>query len=184
MRLVQRREWDETLESLEGRGIDPNRSRVLQTAVDDPVADADQSVARELALQEVVQILDRAIVAELPPGPGLLGNDAARRILGHEARRRVEALDLPPHLERELAGTLGEDGELEARRASVENEDRIVRSRGNRHTSTMSSISGDPTRQSGCHPSRNARDLVNRPATTHPGDARVVIEATVPTFRC
>src|SRR5437899_10378646 len=96
MRLVQRREWDETLESLEGRGIDPNRSRVLQTAVDDPVADADQSVARELALQEVVQILDRPIVAELPPGPGLLGNDAARRLLGHEAGHRVEPPARPP----------------------------------------------------------------------------------------
>ena len=126
MRLVQGRERDEPLERLERLGLDPHRSRVLQTPVDDPVADADQSVVRELALQEVSEILNRAIVTELPSGPRLLGHDAARRILRHEARCRVEGLDLSPYLERELAGALSEHGELDARRAGVQNEDRVV----------------------------------------------------------
>ena len=69
MRLVQRREWDETLESLEGRGIDPNRSRVLQTAVDDPVADRHQPVICEVVLQEVTEIVDRAIVTQRRSAP-------------------------------------------------------------------------------------------------------------------
>jgi len=54
-------------------------------------------------------------VTELPARPGLLGDDAARQILGHEARCRVEALDLSSYLERELAGALSEHGELDAR---------------------------------------------------------------------
>jgi hypothetical protein len=126
MGLVQRRERDEALQRLERRRLDPHGRRVVQTPVDDPVADADQSVVRELVLQEVAEILNRAIVTELPPRPGLFGDDAARRILRHEAGCRVEALDLSPHLERELADTLGKGGELDARGAAVQNEDGVV----------------------------------------------------------
>jgi hypothetical protein len=91
-----------------------------------PVTDADQPVAGELAPEEASEILDRALVTESPTRPGLLGDDAARRIVRHEARGRVEALDRSPYLERERAGTLAEHGELEARRAGVEHEDRVA----------------------------------------------------------
>ncbi len=69
MRLVQGRERDEALERLERLGLDPHGSRVFQTPVHDPVAYADQSVVRELVLQEVSEILHRIIVTEFRSGP-------------------------------------------------------------------------------------------------------------------
>jgi len=46
VRLVQGREWDEVPERLERLRVDPHWSRVIQTSVDDPVADPDQPVIR------------------------------------------------------------------------------------------------------------------------------------------
>ena len=64
MRLVQGREWDEVPERLERLRVDPHWSRVVQTSVDDPVADADQPATREVVLEEVAEILDRTVVPE------------------------------------------------------------------------------------------------------------------------
>ena len=44
-----------------------------------------------------------------------------------EARCRVQTLELAAELERELTGTLGEYGELDARGARVQNENRVGR---------------------------------------------------------
>ena len=126
VRLVQGRERDQALERFERRWLHPYRSRVLESSVDDPVPDAHQAMIREVVLQEVTEILDRAIVTECHSTPRLLGHDAARRVVRLETRRGVQAFDLAPKLERELTGTLREYGELDARGAAVQNENGVV----------------------------------------------------------
>ena len=64
VRLMQGRERDEALESLDRLGPDPHRRRELQTSVDDPVPDPHQPPVREVVLQKLTEILHRAIVIE------------------------------------------------------------------------------------------------------------------------
>ena len=64
VRLMQGRERDEALESLDRLGPDPHRRRELQTSVDDPVPDPHRPVIREVGLQKLAEILDRAIVTQ------------------------------------------------------------------------------------------------------------------------
>ena len=67
-----------------------------------------------------------APVAELLPNtPRLLVDDVAAGILGDELRRREQSLRLTASEKIEIAAALGEKRELEARRAGVEDCDRV-----------------------------------------------------------
>ena len=64
-----------------------------------------------------------ALVAELDAvAPGLLGQHVSPRRARDEARRRVDALDLASDEEIERGALLGEELELDARRAGVQDE--------------------------------------------------------------
>ena len=66
MRLVQGRERIELAEEgLEHAAIDPDRLGVLETAVNDPVAHANEMIVGELLPQESTEVLHRAVMAEL-----------------------------------------------------------------------------------------------------------------------
>src|SRR5207253_5290255 len=64
VRLMQRRERNEARERLERLRLDPDWTGELESPVDDPVSDADQPMIRKVVLEEVSQILDRAVVTE------------------------------------------------------------------------------------------------------------------------
>jgi len=124
--LVQGSERVEALQILEHARIHSHGGRVVETAVDDPVAHADELVLLELLSQEPPQMLHRPGVAEGRARlPCPLGHDPARRILGHEAGRRVDAFELPPDIEGEIAVAHGEERELDARRPRVDDDDGV-----------------------------------------------------------
>ena len=126
MRLVQRRQRNKPFERFERLGRHPHRRRVFEASVNDPMPDGHQPVTYEVARQEVSEVLDRAIVTERRPVPGLLGDDAAGRVMCLEPRCRVQAFDHAPDLEREPTGPLHEYGELDARGTGVQHEDGVV----------------------------------------------------------
>jgi hypothetical protein len=82
---------------------------------------------REVVFQELAEILDRPVVTERRSRPRLFGDDTSGEVVRRETRRHVQALDLASELQREVARILGEDGELDARGAGVQNEDRVIR---------------------------------------------------------
>ncbi len=69
VRLVQGRERDQALERFERRWLHPHRSRVLESSVDDPMPHRHQPVIGKVVLQEVAEILDRAVVTECRSAP-------------------------------------------------------------------------------------------------------------------
>ena len=105
VRLVQRRERHELLELRHDRGVDADRRGVVGAAVDDAMADRGEPVVRAVRrLQPVEDVRERAVVAELRARlPALLAGGLAGGVLRDEARRGVDALDLPAGDERELA---------------------------------------------------------------------------------
>ncbi len=126
MRLVQGGERDEPFECLEHVVIHPDRFGVLEAAVNHTVPHADQPVIRQPFPQEYPEILDRAVMAELAVlAPRAFGHGLTRPVLGDEPRRRVEALDLASHVEREIARAHDEEGELQARGAGIDDDDRV-----------------------------------------------------------
>ncbi|MNZ43896.1 hypothetical protein D3C78_615100 [compost metagenome] len=127
VRLVQRGERVEAGEPLQYPAVHPGRPGELLAAVDHPVAHGDQLVFLEEAAQELHQVQGCAGVAELAVfAPALLGEDGARRIAGDEMRRAVDALDLPAQAQFRLRLVGGEQGELEAGRAGIEDQDHLL----------------------------------------------------------
>jgi hypothetical protein len=61
VRLVEGRQRDETLESLERLVRHSHRRRELESSVHDTVSDCHQSVMREVPPQEVPEIFDRTL---------------------------------------------------------------------------------------------------------------------------
>ena len=126
VRLVQRRERDVLFERREHRRIDAHRLGVLEAAVHDPMTDADEPVLGEPLTQERDEVIERAVMTERDAlAPRLLVDGRAAAVLGNEARRRVQPLGLPARDEREALRAVGEQRELEARRARVQYGDRI-----------------------------------------------------------
>src|SRR5262249_53970875 len=125
--LMERRQRDEALESLDRLGLDSHRRRELQAPVDDPVSYAPEPTTCQVVLQELAEIFDRPAVAERRSRPRLFGYDTPGEVVRRETRRHVEALALAWELRSEVTRTRGEDGELDARRAGVQNENRVIR---------------------------------------------------------
>jgi hypothetical protein len=77
-------------------------------------------------LKEVTEILDGAIVTERRSTPRVFDDDTPRRTAALEARHGIQPFDLSVKLECELASLHPEGGELDARGAGIQNENRIV----------------------------------------------------------
>jgi hypothetical protein len=80
----------------------------------------------ELRTQEGDQMIERPIVPKRDTiAPGLLAQDLPVPILGDETRRGIEAFDVSAHGQLERVASLGEERELQAGGACIENGDRI-----------------------------------------------------------
>ena len=121
--------------------------------MNDAMTDAGQVLLAELRAQEGDQMIERALVPELDAiAPGLLAQGLPVPILGDETRRGMEAFGLSAHSQLERVATLGEERELEARRARIENGDRI----GHVTPPLSCSLRGEPSRPA--RPPRRTRD--------------------------
>src|SRR5262249_4020871 len=125
--LMERRQRDEALESLDRLELDSHRRRELQSPVDDPVSYPPEPPTCQVVLQELAEIFDRPVMTKGRSRPRLFGYDTPRDVVRRETRRHVETLDLASELQGEVSPILGEDGELDARGAGVQNEDRVIR---------------------------------------------------------
>ena len=124
--LVQGREGNVLLERGEHRRVDADGLGELETPVHHAVADGYQSVQGELLAQERHQVVECAVMAELRAlAPGALGEHLAARVLRDKSGCRVETLGLPARDEVKIVSRGGEQRELEARRAGVDNRDRL-----------------------------------------------------------
>src|SRR5271165_887743 len=110
----------------EHRRVDANWSAVLKPAVNDAVSNSRQALRAELRTQEGDQMIERAIVPKLDAvAPGLLAQGLPVPILGDETRRGMETFGLSAHGQLERFATLGEERELQAGGARIENGYRI-----------------------------------------------------------
>src|SRR5438477_6425174 len=126
VRLMQRRERYVFLERADHGRIEAHRLRVLESAVNDAMSDTDEPMLGELVAEKTDEMFERAIMTELDAvAPCLLGDDRAAAVLGDEARRRVQTFRLPARDERHAIRLLRKQRELEARRARVQDGDRI-----------------------------------------------------------
>jgi hypothetical protein len=130
--LMERRQRDEALESLDRLGLDSHRRHELQAPVDDPVPYPPEPPTCQEVLQELAEIFDRPVMTKGRSRPRLFSDDTSGGVARCEARRHVQALDLASELQGEVVLIFGEDGELDARGAGVQNEDRVIRL-GHRH---------------------------------------------------
>ena len=106
-------------------------------------------------------MVERAIVPERDAiAPGLLAEGLPVPILGDEARRGMEAFDLSAHGQLERVATLGEERELQAGGAGIENGDRV----GHVTPPLSCSLRGAPSRPA--PPPRRTRDAS---AASRPG---------------
>ena len=93
---VQRRDRNQLLHLGEEDRVHAGGHHVPGRAVGDAVTDRDQAVGAAAALPEPAgDVGERAVVTERLAGrPALLARRMAGRVLGHEARRAADALDL------------------------------------------------------------------------------------------
>ena len=153
VRLMQRCERNVLLQRRQHRRVDANRFAVLEAAVNDAMSDSREAMLAELRAQEGDQMIERAIMPKLDAiAPGLLAQDLPVPILGDETRRGMEAFGLSAHSQLERGATLGEERELEARGACIENGDRI----GHVTPPLSCSLRGEPSRPA--RPPRRTRD--------------------------
>ena len=169
VRLVERCEVDEPLEIGQDPGVDRGRLAVFQSAVDDAVARRGQSLPAQTRLDlggPAEHVFDRARVAQPGAlGPLRLGDGGPGPIADAESGRREQPLRLAAEQRLEFTRTVDEDGELQARRAGVQDGDGPVhgdpRSGSWRidKDGTRTTVRGDPA----------ARPGTDRPGPPCPG---------------
>ena len=126
VRLMQRRERRQRAESLHDAGIHQDRLRESGTAVDHTMAHPCQPILGHFPAKKAGQVLEGAVVTEVRPvTPGFLVDHAARPVLCHEARARVQLFGLPAHHQIELVTACGEERELDGRGSGVDDKDGI-----------------------------------------------------------
>ena len=128
---MERRERYQFFERGDHIGVEPDRFRILHPAVDDPVADRRELEAAALAAQKIREIRDRPRRGRGSPPRPRTSRRAARRPAprADEPWRRMDALDLTANDGIERPVPLGEEQELDAGRAGVQNENRITHGR-------------------------------------------------------
>ena len=108
VRLVQRRQRHERIESRQDFGVDPHRRAELLAAVHDAVADGGERALPLLLLDEVEHVGNRAGVAErVAIGPVAPLYDPVLRVVRDECRRRGQALDLAAQQPPRTGGAAG-----------------------------------------------------------------------------
>ena len=126
VRLVQGRKRHELLQRCKHVGIQPDRPRVFEPSMHDTMADADQAIAGKPLAQKCHQMLERAGVTKLGSlTPRFLGGRLASAIQRNEVRRGVKAFDLAALIELQLVPSHQEERELDARRACIQDDDRV-----------------------------------------------------------
>jgi hypothetical protein len=140
VRLVQRRQRDEVLESPHRFRRHQQRCRVIGSAMHDAVTDTGQHAALEARAQQSGDPLQGLRMAgDLALVPLFVGDPLAGAILDLEARRGAQPLDLANRGGAHLPSR-GErkQRELEARRAGIENQNQLF------HLRLLPSASLDP----------------------------------------
>ena len=123
---MQRRERRQRAERLHDVAIHQDRLRERGAAVDHAMAHPGQPMFGHLAAKKAGQVLEGAVVPEVRPvAPGFLADDAARPVLRHEARLRVQPFGLPAHHQIELVTARGEERELDGRGSGVDDQDGV-----------------------------------------------------------
>ena len=104
VRLMQRRERDKTIERRKQRLIHSHRLRVLHSAMDDAVPDADELRTTRTLAQECEQMPQRSLVAELGTcGPVSRADFDALGVPRDEMRLAEQRLDLSAQAQFERA---------------------------------------------------------------------------------
>jgi hypothetical protein len=121
--LVQRGERNELRQVFEHRAVDAHRFGVPEPAVHDAVPDARELQLAELLPHERHDVLQRAIVAELAAFAQVRVETVAPAGSLRRSAARCDGLGLAAHHQ---PGRRPEQRELDARRAGVENRDRLA----------------------------------------------------------
>src|SRR4030095_16503870 len=79
--LMEGRQRDEALESLDCLWLDSHRHRELQAPVNDSVPHTSQPATCEVVLEELAEIFDRPVVTEGRSRPRLFGDDTSGRVV-------------------------------------------------------------------------------------------------------
>jgi hypothetical protein len=103
VRLVERRQGDEGAQLFEDLSRDDCRTGELRSAMDDAVADAEDTGPAEPRAQPGGQSVERAPPVAYRPAQRVVGELLARAVLGGEPWRRPDALDLSPRFRRQAA---------------------------------------------------------------------------------
>ena len=126
VRLVQRRKRHKALQSGKHCRRYAHRRRIVGAAVDNAMADRGEASAARIGAQPIQQKRNRAFVAgRLPIGPCMLAHDGTGRILCAKARAALKLFEVAGN-KRCQVGTGAKDGKLEARRARVQDQNRVA----------------------------------------------------------
>ena len=150
VRLMERREWDEACQLPDHKAIDSHRPLIEGASVDDAVARSDQLVLRELALEPTQERRECVLVSST-----FREMVVDQRRAGAVLREKMNSLPDPIALAFAKKVTpgrpdiAGEERELDARRAGIEDEDSVA------HASTLalwrassSAMAHEPSRAS------------------------------------
>ena len=122
VRLMERRQRHQRSQVLEHLRRDDHGCGIARPAVDDAMADGEHAGVAVLRPQPCGKRVERSAGVGDGAVQPLLGNLLALAVLRRESRRRANAVDLAARLELPLVFGGAVDAELEARRASVEDE--------------------------------------------------------------
>ena len=128
MRLVQRRERHERCQSVQHVGVDANRERIARAAVDDAMTDRDEISIPHVRLQPIEEELQGA--GMLRRGiflPRVFADGRTARIFRVKASPAIKLLQVATDTHLESVTVAHQKlGELEARGARIQNEDRVA----------------------------------------------------------
>jgi hypothetical protein len=126
VRLVQRRKRHKALQPGKDCGRYAHRRGVVGATVDDAMTDRDKAPAAGVRTQPIEQKRNRAFMARRAAiRPRMLVHDGTGRVLRAKARVALKLFEVAGNKWCEVdAGD--ENGKLEARRAGVQNQDRIA----------------------------------------------------------
>jgi hypothetical protein len=127
VRLVQRRERDQSLQPLDGLGGRAYWRGVVETPVNYAMAYGREPVVARLLSQKTGQERNGCIMAEgFSRCPSPFADDGACCALGPELRGRIEPLDLPSQEEIKCFVPRHKQRKLDARRTCVDYQNRVT----------------------------------------------------------
>ena len=122
MRLVQGRQRHKGLQLLQQGSAHLHRPGIVRAAMHHPVTNADQGAAILLLAQEILQMLQRALVAQRYTfAPAFFRQHLPGHIFGNKMRRGEQAFDLATALLLQRLAGYGKQRKLDAGRACIQN---------------------------------------------------------------